>query len=289
MGGEKLASASSAHESTIDVLIADDNQELCQLVGQYIRQQNDMNLVGSVHDGRELLQELDSIDPDVILLDIVMPRLDGIGVLERLENGSMHSRPHILVLTAFGQEQITRRTFQLGADYFILKPFDLNLLGRRIREVVRNNGRGADATAEYSPLSSEGSDGEATSAASADPLREITSIIQAVGIPANIKGYRYIRTAIRLVVEDVDLMEAVTKELYPAVADEYDTTATRVERAIRHAIEVAWNRGNTEVMARYFGYTVDSRRGKPTNSEFIALIADRVRMKIRRQGQPTAT
>lgn len=269
---------SNAERESISVLIADDNQELCQLVGQYVAQQDDMDLVGTAHDGRALLKEMESTRADVILLDIVMPRLDGIGVLERLQAKNVRHRPRILILTAFGQEQITRRAFQLGADYFILKPFDLNILGSRIREVMQGNSNAHAAVA----VGQSADEGEESGAGTVDPLQEITSIIQAVGVPANIKGYRYLRRAISMVVEDVEIMEAVTKELYPAVAREFNTTATRVERAVRHAIEVAWNRGNTEVMARYFGYTVDSSRGKPTNSEFIALVADKVRMKMRR-------
>jgi len=258
-------------DDPIKVLIADDNEELCQLVGEYIRRQDGMSLAGVVHDGRTLLDEIDDIRPDVLLLDVVMPRLDGIGVLERLHSNGRH-RPKILVFTAFGQEQIAQKAFQMGADYFILKPFDLKVLGERIREIARGGKLPGEAH-DYVRLSSEDSEGQAV-----DPRKEITSIIQAIGVPANIKGYRYLRTAIGMVVDDVEIMEAVTKELYPAVAEKYDTTPTRVERAIRHAIEVAWNRGNTEATARYFGYTVDSARGKPTNSEFIALIADRVRM-----------
>ena len=261
----------------IGVLIADDNEDLCQLVGQYIRQQEGMHLLGAVHDGTSLLTELESCDPDVILLDIVMPRLDGIGVLERMkkaENG--RTRPKILVLSAFGQEQITRKAFQLGADYFILKPFDLNILGRRIRGVINGEAPDGDQLSRFDHQSAEDEDEKL------DPVQEITTIIQSIGVPANIKGYRYLRCAINMVVNDVEIMEAVTKELYPAVAEEFGTTPTRVERAIRHAIEVAWNRGNTDVMAKFFGYTVDSNRGKPTNSEFIALIADRVRMRQRR-------
>ncbi len=263
-----------SEQEPIRVMIADDNEELCQLVGQYIKQQEDLNLVGTVHDGRALLNEIEDVQPDVILLDIVMPRLDGIGVLERLRTTPDRDRPRILILTAFGQEQVTAKAFQMGADYFILKPFDLNILGRRIREVASKQG-----SAGMSVTASAESNGDRRSL---DPVREITSIIQAVGVPANIKGYRYLRHAIATVVDNVEIMEAVTKELYPAVAEEFKTTPTRVERAIRHAIEVAWNRGNTDAMARYFGYTVDSSRGKPTNSEFIALVADKVRMKLRR-------
>ncbi len=257
-------------EEWIDVLIADDNEELCQLVGEYIKRQNGLRLAGVVHDGRTLLDELDDIRPDVLLLDVVMPRLDGIGVLEQLPRNG-HYRPKIVILTAFGQEQITQKAFQMGADYFILKPFDLKVLGQRIREIADTgqlSGKSPDAMHMVREAARD----------DVDPHKEITSIIQAIGVPANIKGYRYLRTAISMVVEDVEIMEAVTKELYPAVGEKYDTTPTRVERAIRHAIEVAWNRGNTEATARYFGYTVDCTRGKPTNSEFIALIADRVRM-----------
>ncbi len=247
----------------IRVLVADDNAEFCELLEKFIEAQSDMKLVGTAHDGVEVVKLVKEQEPDALLLDIIMPRLDGLGVLERLNQMPPDSRPRVIMLTAFGQEKMTQQTLALGADYFVLKPFDLEVLGKRIRQVVRSDAaRPAAVPTESKSLESE-----------------VTKLIHGIGIPAHIKGYHYLRSAILKVVERVELLGAVTKELYPEVADEFDTTASRVERAIRHAIEVAWNRGNVELIHELFGHTVSSERGKPTNSEFIAMLADKLRME----------
>ncbi|MBC7347901.1 MAG: sporulation transcription factor Spo0A, partial [Clostridia bacterium] len=197
-----------------------------------------------------------------VLLDIIMPHLDGLAVLERLQAVPPGQRPRIIVVTTVGNEVTTKRSLQLGADYYILKPFDLEVLGARIRQL-------ADGT----PITSSG----AGRGRNLD--LEVTKIIHQVGVPAHIKGYQYLREAILMVVEEMSLLGAVTKELYPSIARKYNTTPSRVERAIRHAIELAWDRGNIEVINRFFGYTVHMDRGKPTNSEFIAMIADKLRLE----------
>jgi two-component system, response regulator, stage 0 sporulation protein A len=250
----------------IQVLIADDNREFCELLRQYLQEQSDFEVVGAVHNGLQVLEALGKTQPDVLILDIIMPHLDGIGVLERLGEMQLNPRPKIVILTAFGHEHITQRTVDLGADYYILKPFSLEVLTNRVRQMV------SQVRPQPSPV---------------QPARsldlDVTNIIHEVGIPAHIKGYHYLREAILMVVDRVDLLGAVTKELYPNIAIKYKTTASRVERAIRHAIEVAWNRGNYEAITKLFGYTVSGDRGKPTNSEFIAMVADRLRMQTDRR------
>jgi len=202
-------------------------------------------------------------NPDVVVLDIIMPHLDGIGVLEQINALGLSRKPKIIMLTAFGQESIAQRVVALGADYYILKPFDLAILAKRIRQI-------ASGQAVRVPQ------GEGRSLE-----MDVTDILHDIGIPAHIKGYLYLREAICLVVNRVELLGGVTKELYPTIAKRYQTTPSRVERAIRHAIEVAWNRGNVELIHSLFGHTINSDRGKPTNSEFIAMVADKLRMELR--------
>jgi len=215
-----------------------------------------------------VLEKASQTSPDVIVLDIIMPHLDGIGVLERLRQMELEKKPKVIMLTAFGQENITQKAVELGADYYVLKPFNLNVLLQRIRQVAVEEGERPRA----GPPRGRNLD------------LEVTNIIHEIGIPAHIKGYLYLRDAIIMVINRVDLLGAITKELYPAIAEKYDTTSSRVERAIRHAIEVAWNRGNVDMIDSLFGHTVSQERGKPTNSEFIAMVADRLRMQMKAAG-----
>ncbi len=245
------------------VLVADDNREFCELLSQYVQSQSDFELAGVAQNGRQVLELVQAQKPDVVVLDIIMPHLDGIGVLEQLNAMGMDRRPKVIMLTAFGQESIAQRVVALGADYYILKPFDLAVLAKRIRQIA--NGHSVRAAA---------SDGRTLDV-------EVTEVLHDIGIPAHIKGYLYLREAICLVVQRVELLGGVTKELYPSIAKRYQTTPSRVERAIRHAIEVAWNRGNVDLIHTLFGHTVNSDRGKPTNSEFIAMVADKLRMELR--------
>lgn len=248
----------------LNVLLADDNKEFCEILQEYIDKQDDMNIIGVAYNGLEAVKLIEELNPDVVLLDIIMPHLDGIGVLEKLNGSSLSSRPKVIILTTLGQEFMTQRTVELGADYYILKPFDLDVLGTRIRQVIKGS------------VSNKGS--LPVSAKSRNLDVEVTKIIHQMGVPAHIKGYQYLRDAILLVIDEVNLLGAVTKELYPMIAQKYMTTPSRVERAIRHAIELAWDRGNVEMMNKFFGYTINVERGKPTNSEFIAMIADKLRI-----------
>lgn len=248
----------------IKILIADDNREFCDLLKEFLQDQEEFNLVGIAQNGLEALNLIQSEKPDVVVLDVIMPHLDGIGVLEKLNESDY--RPRVIMLTAFGQESITQRAVELGADYYILKPFDFDVLATRIRQLV---GGGLNVSPYITVAKPKNLD------------VAVTNIIHEMGVPAHIKGYLYLRDAILQVIDDVGLLGAVTKELYPMIAHKYQTTPSRVERAIRHAIELAWDRGNIEMMTNFFGYTINLQRGKPTNSEFIAMIADKLRIEVK--------
>ena len=270
-------------DSKISVLIADDNKEFCSILNDYLLNQRDIVVTGIAKDGREALEQIVEKKPDLVILDIIMPHLDGLGVLEKLNTMSLEKTPRIIILSAVGQDKITQQAITLGADYYTVKPFDMEVFTKRIREMFNsaptpakkvNTGRITfpAQTPVFSSLTQE-------TKSPVDLETEITNIIHEIGVPAHIKGYMYLREAITMVVNDMELISAVTKELYPSIAKKYNTTASRVERAIRHAIEVAWGRGQIEAINKLFGYTVHNDKGKPTNSEFIAIIADKLRLK----------
>ena len=252
-------------DSKISVLIADDNKEFCSILNDYLLNQKDIVVTGIAKDGREALELIQQKQPDLVVLDIIMPHLDGLGVLEKLNGMDLDKMPRVIVLSAVGQDKITQQAITLGADYYVVKPFDMDIFTKRIREMFSTQDVKREAAA--------------TSRGPIDLETEITSIIHEIGVPAHIKGYMYLREAITMVVNDMELLSAVTKELYPSIAKKYNTTASRVERAIRHAIEVAWGRGQVDAINKLFGYTVHNEKGKPTNSEFIAIIADKLRLK----------
>ncbi|MFO7154152.1 MAG: sporulation transcription factor Spo0A [Caldicoprobacter oshimai] len=274
-------------KNNIKVLLADDNREFCDIISEYLEKQDDMEVVGIANDGIEVLEMVPKIKPDVIVLDIIMPHLDGLGVLERLNSHDLEQPPKIIVLSAVGQDKITQRAIALGADYYMVKPFDMEVFVRRIREVVL--GLSPDVGTHVFSVSQSAQSYQASiptlnrrvyerqSSIEAD----VTNIIHEIGVPAHIKGYHYLREAILLVINNMDLLGGITKELYPMIAEKFNTTPSRVERAIRHAIEVAWNRGRIETINKIFGYTVHDEKGKPTNGEFIAMIADRLRLQMK--------
>ncbi|GIN85534.1 stage 0 sporulation protein A [Heyndrickxia sporothermodurans] len=256
--------------NNIKVFIVDDNRELVGLLEDFISSQEDMEISGVAYNGQECLELLQNATPDVLILDIIMPHLDGLGVLEKLR--AKTEMPNVIMLTAFGQEDVTKKAVELGASYFILKPFDMNNLASQIRQVSgksspilnKSNHTSIKTTVEQKPKNLDAS---------------ITSIIHEIGVPAHIKGYLYLREAISMVYNDIELLGSITKVLYPDIAKKYNTTASRVERAIRHAIEVAWSRGNIDSISSLFGYTVSMSKAKPTNSEFIAMVADKLRLE----------
>ncbi len=260
-----------SESNQIKVLVADDNREFCGILKSYFTNDPDFQLIDVCTNGMEVINVLQKEEVQVLILDLIMPYMDGIGVLEKINSMNLEKRPRVIILTAFGQENITQKAVQLGVDYYILKPFDLDVLGDRVRQVV------SDIKGEDSPV---------TMAPTATPARnsrnlevEVTRVIHEIGVPAHVKGYQYLRDAIMLVVDEINYLGAVTKELYPTIAQKYDTTPSRVERAIRHAIELAWDRGDVDKINKVFGYTISGEKGKPTNSEFIAIIADRLRLE----------
>lgn len=268
----------------ISVLIADDNKEFCTILNDYLLNQKEIIVTGIAKDGREALDLIEEKQPDLVVLDIIMPHLDGLGVLERLNNMNLDKMPRIIVLSAVGQDKITQQAITLGADYYVVKPFDMDVFTKRIREMFNDNTeerviRVNNNSSNTMQVVEKQRETVVTTKGTIDLESEITSIIHEIGVPAHIKGYMYLREAITMVVNDMELLSAVTKELYPSIALKYNTTASRVERAIRHAIEVAWGRGQVEAINKLFGYTIHNEKGKPTNSEFIAIIADKLRLK----------
>ncbi|WP_409301576.1 sporulation transcription factor Spo0A [Peribacillus sp. SCS-155] len=257
----------------IKVCVVDDNRELVSLLDEYISSQEDMEVIGVAHNGQDCLNMLESVEPDILILDIIMPHLDGLAVLERLRETKQGPVPNVIMLTAFGQEDVTKKAVDLGASYFILKPFDMENLANHIRQVSGKTNNLIKKSSQVSYRSSQ------TESKPKNLSASITSIIHEIGVPAHIKGYLYLREAISMVYNDIELLGSITKVLYPDIAKKYNTTASRVERAIRHAIEVAWSRGNIESISSLFGYTVSMSKAKPTNSEFIAMVADKLRLE----------
>lgn len=242
------------------VLLADANEEFRTMLRESIDQTEEFTVVGSTGDGAEALKLIEQRKPDLVLMDVVLPGIDGFGVMKRLklqEEGS----PKIILLSAFSSERVVAEAVELGACYFFTKPCEASALLDRMRTVL-----GQAAPADTHPV---------------ELKNLVTSVIHEIGVPAHIKGYQYLREAIMIAVDDMDVINAVTKVLYPEVAKRFSTTPSRVERAIRHAIEVAWDRGDLETLQKYFGYTVSNAKGKPTNSEFIAMIADRLVLEQR--------
>ena len=256
----------------IDVLITDDNKEFCQLLGEFLEVDGDFNVVEMLYDGEQVLEYIkNNENPDVLILDLIMPHLDGIGVLEELNSQDLIGDMKIIALTAMGHDKIMKTVIELGVHYYIMKPFDLDKLAERIRQLISPPEGGSNG---YVICQNNNNNDK-----NVNIDVRITEIMHKLGVPAHIKGYLYLREAIEMVIKNVELLGAVTKELYPAVAENYHTTPSRVERAIRHAIEVAWERGNSEILREYFSYS--SGNGKPTNSQFIARIADKLRLELK--------
>jgi len=232
-----------------------------------------ISVVGVAYNGLEAMELIQTKEPDLIILDLVMPHLDGLGVLELINARTTMKRPKIIMLSTFGQESLTHQAMTLGVDDFILKPFDLELLSKRIRSLTQDI-----PIVDPAPVSASASLGVTTVRSEYNLASEVTTVMHEIGIPAHVKGYQYIREAILMVVADVSLIGAVTKELYPRIGKKYDTGRSRVERGIRNAIKLAWERGQKNTLKQIFGYFIDIERQKPTNSEFIAVLADKFRM-----------
>ena len=249
----------------LSVAIADDNEIMLQLLGDIIESDDELNVVGTAKDGEEAYRVIKTKEPDIVLLDIVMPKLDGLGVLSRVnKDKTIKKHPAFIMISAIGQDRITEDAINMGASYYIMKPFDNDMIIDRIKRIKNRSVPGMEkrkinAYEKAEPVSERSLEAD------------VTEIIHEIGVPAHIKGYQYLRDAIVMSVNDMEMLNSITKK--------YQTTSSRVERAIRHAIEVAWSRGKMDTIDEMFGYTIHNGKGKPTNSEFIALITDRIRLE----------
>ena len=257
----------------IRVAIADDNERILELLGEIVNNDKELKLVGKANNGEDVCNIIREKEPDVVLLDLIMPKMDGLSVMDNINHDrTIKKRPNFIIVTAVGQERITEDVFQKGAHYYLMKPFSNEIILNYIKSINKSISRMPVSFADNT-VSKE--------IQQIDLESRITDMIHEIGIPAHIKGYHYLRDAIIMAVEDMDVLNAVTKVLYPTVAKRHQTTSSRVERAIRHAIEVAWSRGKLDTLDALFGYTVSTGKGKPTNSEFIALIADTLRLEYK--------
>ena len=245
------------HQTT--VLIADSSEEFCAGLTSALQRAEGFQVVGTASDGEQAIRLVNERKPEVLVLDLMLSKQDGLSVLKAM--GSLDRKPVTLATSAFVTDYVSTAAANLGVRYLMLKPCDMTVLVERMEEI-----RGGESLRSPAPRRADKTSIESM----------VTNIIHEIGVPAHIKGYQYLREAIIIAVDDMDVINAITKVLYPQVAKTFGTTPSRVERAIRHAIEVAWDRGDLDTLQSFFGYTVSNTKGKPTNSEFIALIADRL-------------
>ena len=251
-------------EHATTVLIADSAEDFCTALTAALQRESGFQVVGTAGDGEQAIRMITDRKPDILVLDLMLPKKDGIGVLKAIS--AMERKPITLATSAFVTEYVSTAAANLGVRYLMLKPCDLSAVVERLEEMQVSESLRIPAPRRGSKTSIESM---------------VTSIIHEIGVPAHIKGYQYLREAIIIAVNDMDVINAITKVLYPQVAKTFQTTPSRVERAIRHAIEVAWDRGDLDTLQRFFGYTVSNTKGKPTNSEFIALIADKLQLQLK--------
>lgn len=256
----------------IRVAVVDDSDRIVKALKEMVESDSGMELAGFGYSGEDALNIVKNHKPDVLLMDLIMPKLDALSVIDHIKEECSENIPKIMILTAVSNERITEDLFNCGASYVLLKPFDVDTVRNRIRQI---------ASEKQLLMKNTIADGGMIKPPAINLEAEVTRLIHEVGVPAHIKGYQYLRDAIQMCVKDMDMLNSITKILYPEIAKKYNTTASRVERAIRHAIEVAWNRCNPESVEELFGYTINSCKGKPTNSEFIAMISDRIRLETK--------
>ena len=249
----------------IKVLMIDDNVQLVEAVKEYFKSSNQIDIVDEAYDGVSGLDKLENSIFDVAILDLIMPKKDGMYVLEQMKLKNISKK--IIVATSYNAPEVIREVSDYGVNYYILKPFDFDDLEKRILDMFNKKQEGKNIDLHYNNLQIS-----------------ITKILHELGIPSHIKGYQYIREGVILIFDNPDMIGGITKELYPELAAKFDTTVSRVERAIRHAIEVSWNRGNWDLMEEIFGNSVDIDRAKPTNSEFIVTVADKLRLDYHKVG-----
>ena len=255
-------------EKKLKIIVSDDSTELGQTCKEAFKAYG-MTVVLCPKDGKALLKAVSEHSPDIVLADVFMPNLDILGVTGSIKKLKLQNEPLIMAMSAFDNARLEKELLDGGVDYYFLKPFDANTVAERIIQISGWKSKNLPLVIKNNAVS--------------DPQLEvmITDIMHQIGVPAHIKGYHYLREAIILSIKNTELVNSVTKLLYPTVAKNHSTTASRVERAIRHAIEVAWDRGDLDVLNAYFGYTIQNERGKPTNSEFIAMISDKLRLKLK--------
>ncbi len=246
------------------VIIADNTEEFCNSLTAALKRADGFQVLGTANDGEQAIRMVTERKPDVLVLDLMLAKQDGLSVLKAIS--SMERKPVTLATSRFVTDYVASAAANLGVRYLMLKPCDMNTLVERLEEI-----RGGESQRQPAVRRKDSTSIESM----------VTSIIHEIGVPAHIKGYQYLREAIIIAVGDMDVINAITKVLYPQVAKTFQTTPSRVERAIRHAIEVAWDRGDLDTLQRFFGYTVSNTKGKPTNSEFIALIADKLQLQLK--------
>lgn len=263
----------------LNVAIADDNPQTLGLLQDIVEGEEGFHVVGKADNGEDAYAMIVRTSPDIVLLDVIMPRLDGISVMEKVkQNHSLGKVPSFIMITAAGSENVTADAFRMGASYYIMKPFNREIIIDKIRRI----GKGYGAVPDFPEIKKVRPYLDKAEYMKQNLENDVTHILHEIGIPAHIKGYQYLRDAIIISVEDHEMLTSVTKILYPTIAKKHQTTPSRVERAIRHAIEVAWSRGKMDTINELFGYTVSNGKGKPTNSEFVALIADKIRLDYKR-------
>lgn len=250
----------------IRVMLADDNQSILRLLTDFFERKQDIELVAAVSDGAAIVDAVREHVPDVLVMDIIMPRRDGFMALEELNRLEASIRPKVIVLTGLSRDDFIMRAIRLGAGYYMVKPFDMHVLYSRIVEMACEDGAVVDAGQPETPTGAESID------------EQITNLFLTIGIPAHIKGYQYLREAVRMVLDNHEVINRITKELYPGIARKFGTSASKVERAMRHAIEVAWTRGRLDTVNQMYGYKVFAKDDKPTNGEFISCVAEKIQV-----------
>ena len=260
----------------VSVAVVDDNEKIVQTICDELSKDNGIKVVGKAKNGEEAYDVIRKNNPDVVILDLIMPKMDGLSLMDKIHNdGTLIKSPFFIITSAISNESVIQDAFGFGAGYYMLKPFEMDMIVDRVKSVksynrrIPENKKFVDVNEDKRQFMERNIESD------------VTAIIHDVGVPAHIKGYQYLREAIIMSVNDTEMLNSITKILYPTIAKKYQTTSSRVERAIRHAIEVAWNRGRMDTIDELFGYTINAEKGKPTNSEFIALIADKIRLEYK--------
>lgn len=260
----------------INVAVVDDNEKIMNDICATLAKDEEISIIGKAKNGDEAYEIIKKSSPDVVVLDLIMPKMDGLSLMNKIkDDGAMIKPPFFVITSAISNDKVIHNSFDIGAGYYLLKPFEMDMLALRVKDVndyKKNTPDNKKIVGAYE---------DRKQFMNRNLESDVTSIIHDVGVPAHIKGYQYLREAIIMCVNDNEMLGSITKILYPGIAKKFRTTSSRVERAIRHAIEVAWNRGKMETIDDLFGYTINVEKGKPTNSEFIALISDKIRLEYK--------